>query len=157
MTMIRLEKLALGDVLNAQVRGSGRTWDEVAEAVGWSTSNVNRIQNPSDDYWPTLPTLVRFCTVTRSTLVLDHLLARVEAEGVQVLPDPVDCETLIYEMGGLFRELGDVAREGERAVADRHIEPGEARRVIKALYDLINRGLSLIRGLRVVHEAGRQS
>ncbi len=155
MTMIKLETLHLGDVLNAQVRASRLTWDEVAVGVGWSTSNVDRIQNPSDNYWPTLPTIVKFCLVTRSTLILDHLQARVAAEGFEAVPEAVDCEGLVFEMGGLFRELGDVAREGERAVADRNIDPGEARRLIRELYDVINRAMGLIRGLRVVHGEGR--
>lgn len=155
MTMIKLETLHLGDVLNAQVRGSRRTWDEVAELVGWSTSNVDRIQNPSDNYWPTLPTVVKFCRVTRSTMVLDYLQARVAAEGFDVLEGPVDCTSLVFELGAIFREIGDVAKEGERAVADGKIDPAEARRIIRELYDVANRAMGMIRGLRQVMEGER--
>lgn len=152
-----LAKLGYGDVIAMQARMSGRSWDEIADFVGWSSANISRILNPGDPYWPTLPTLARFCVITRSTLVLDCVRAKARDIGFDAVPDQLDPEALVFAIGGLFREMADVAREGERAVADRHINPDEARRVIRELYDLVNACLDVIGGLRPLREAGRQS
>lgn len=66
-----LLNLSLAQVLHHMVHGSGRSWEEVGAAMGWSPSVMSRIRNAEDSYFPSLPNLPTLCVVTRSTLILD--------------------------------------------------------------------------------------
>ncbi|WP_285906766.1 phage regulatory CII family protein [Pseudodesulfovibrio pelocollis] len=156
MTMrIDLTRLALPDVLQLMVTGSGSSWEDVAAACGWGPSNVNRIRDPRDDYWPTLPKVALFCVATRSTLLLDWFAAQVELGAVELDLEEMDCAGLIMTLGGLFAELGEVAVAGERAVHPESdlgegISQNEARAIIRRLVGLINQANEAIARLRPI-------
>lgn len=143
-----LLKLSLGDVIEMHVRRSGKSWDEVGALMGWGPSQTSRVRDKSDNYWFSLPNLGAFCLHTRCTLILEWALASAQAGGVRRDFADMDCQTLVFSLGGLFRELGDVARVGERAVADGAIQQAEARRLIRELYDVIERAMEAVAGLR---------
>ncbi|MDD4950946.1 MAG: hypothetical protein PHV85_00200 [Desulfovibrionaceae bacterium] len=144
-----LERLSLADVLGLMVSGSGKSWEEVASEVGWSPFNVNRIRNPRDNYWPSLPMLAPFCVACGSTLVLDWVRAQARTGGVAMEFEALDCRELLLNLAGLFKEMGDVAAEGKAAVeGDKIIQAGEARRIIRELYDVINHASDMVSGLR---------
>jgi len=145
---LQLVKLSLGEVLDVMVRGSGRSWEEVGALVGWGPSNLSRIRDKAEDYWPSLPNIGAFCLHTRSTLILDWIKASAEAGGLRRDFESLDCQGLLFSLGGLFRELGDVARECERAVADNNINKTNARRLIRELFDVIEKAMEAVAGLR---------
>ncbi|WP_243546347.1 phage regulatory CII family protein [Pseudodesulfovibrio tunisiensis] len=152
---IDLTTLALPDVLQLMVTSSGRSWETVANMVGWGPANVNRIRDAKDDYWPTLPKLARFCSACRSTLVLDWIGAQVEIGAVELEVAALDCVSLLDSLGDLFREMGEVAKAGGDAVHDDgdkgcHISQREARQIIRELVDVINRGMLMVSRLRPI-------
>lgn len=149
---IHLECLSLYDAIQLSISRSGKTRDEIAAEVGWSASNSNRIFS-RENYWPSLPTIARFCVACGNTLLLDWLNVQVRLGGLKFDPKPMDAKGLVLTMGRMFRELGDVAREGERAVADGEISPGEARRLTRELYQLIEEAMGALSGLHAVREA----
>lgn len=152
---IDLAELALPDVLQLMVTGSGKTWEDVAAVCGWTGANVNRIRDPQQNYWPTLPRLAVFCAACRSTLVLDWLAVQVDMGGVELDLAAMDCAGLVASMGGLFREMGDVAQAGDKAIRPDseqgcEISQSEARTLIRELIDLINRCNEAISRLRPI-------
>jgi len=151
MTM-KLDKLSLYDAIQLSVTKSGKTRDEIAAEVGWAASNANRIFS-SENYWPSLPTVARFCVACGNSLLLDWLHTQVRLGGLRFDPQPLDAADLVLSMGRMFRELGDVARVGERSVADGSVSPDEARRLIKELYDLIEEATATLSGLHAVRDA----
>ncbi|BBD08428.1 phage regulatory CII family protein [Desulfovibrio ferrophilus] len=149
---LNLEKLSLYDAIQLSVSKSGKTRDEIAAEVGWAASNANRIFS-SENYWPSLPTVARFCVACGNTLLLDWLHSQVRLGGLKFDPEPMDAADLVLSMGRMFRELGDVARVGERSVADNHISPDEARRLMRELYELIEEAMATLSGLQALRNA----
>lgn len=147
---LKLDKLSLYDAIQLSVGRSGKTRDEIAAEVGWAASNANRIFS-SENYWPSLPTVARFCVACGNTLLLDWLHTQVRLGGLRFDPEPMDATTLVLSMGRMFRELGDVARVGERSVADGIISPDEARRLIRELHGLMEEVTATLSGLHAVH------
>ncbi|WP_461210374.1 phage regulatory CII family protein [Desulfocurvus sp. DL9XJH121] len=151
---LKLDKLSLYDAIQLSVTKSGKTRDEIAAEVGWAASNANRIFS-TENYWPSLPTIARFCVACGNTLLLDWLHSQVRQGGLLFDPEPMDAAALVLSMGRMFRELGDVARIGERSVADGRVSPDEARRLIRELYDVIEEATAALSGLHAVRDAER--
>ena len=155
-----LENLGAGDVVRLMLHHSGMTQDELAEAMGWPPGNAVRIFDPHANYWPSLPSLPRLCAVTRSTILVDWILARMRAGGGEVACLPTDPAALPLAVAELARELGDVSREvlaalapdSERGVS---VTPVEARRILRELEDVMSRCTALISGLRALISQGR--
>ncbi|NDV20980.1 hypothetical protein GO013_16330 [Pseudodesulfovibrio sp. JC047] len=150
---INLTELALPDVLQIMVTGSGQTWEDVATTCGWSPANVNRIRDPRQNYWPTLPKISLFCVACTSTLLLDWLYAQVEIGAVDLDLAAMDCTALLASMGELFSEMGDVAKAGNSALHPESeggcsITNTEARKIIRELIDVINKSNEAISRLR---------
>lgn len=140
--------MSLPAAMGLSVSLSGMTHDEIASAVGWSSANGNRILNPSDDYWPTLPNLPRFCRAVGNTILIEWAEAQVTA-----LPEsvrPLDSVTLIKSMGDMFREMGELAKAGADAADDGNLEPGEAAKLIRELKDVLRVGSGMLSGLYAV-------
>lgn len=144
---IDLRELSLLDALDLAVIRSGKSRMKVAEDMGWGWNNANRIFS-TDDYWPTLLSIPRLNVVLGNTVLLDWLRVHTEAGGLRFEAERLDCAALVLRMGRLFRELGDVAKAGERAIGNGVIDKGEARRLIRELKDVANEALGTINGLR---------
>ena len=146
-----LKLMSLADVLGLQVRRSGKTWEDVAAVCGWPAGVTNRIRQPDDDYWPTLPRLPRFCVATKSTLVCKWIQAQAEAGGLKYRdPEPFDCMNALKALADLTIELGDVANEIREAVHNKTIDHQEAKRILRKLYDLCGGCMSMIAGMRAI-------
>lgn len=152
MRDLDLKKMPLLDALNLAVSLSGKTRDEIGAEMGWSQFNSNRIF-ACESYWPTLPNLPRLCVACGNTVLLDWLFVQVEAGGLVFDSAPVDCEGLIFDIGALFGEMGDVAKAGQSAVADGKIGRNEARQLIRKLMDVMNTCFKLTGSLRAVGKA----
>jgi hypothetical protein len=154
---IDLTEMPLPDVIAQMVADSGKHRDDIAAEVGWSSSVSSRIFNPSESYWPSLPTVPRFCVACGSTLLIDWLVAQVEIGAVELEPDELDWVGLLLGLTEMEKELGDVAKEVRRAIdpkgaQGRDLSRTEAKRIIREVQDVITRGVDLIKGLR--HTAG---
>jgi hypothetical protein len=141
--------MSLLDALHLAVRLSGKNIDEVGAAMGWNPGNTARIFG-QESYWPTLPSLPRFCVVVGNNVLIDWLHAQAHAGGVQHEFPALNCPGLLTDMNHLTCDLGDVAKECERAVANRNIAAAEASRLIKRLLTLCTDTVHTIRGLRPI-------
>lgn len=141
--------MSLRDALHHARMLSGLSEDEVGAAMRWAPGNTSRIFG-EDNYWPTLPNIPKLCVVLGNSVLLDWLQAQAEAGGVQYDFEAMDCEALLMSLGRMFRELGDVAKAGERAVADRHIDAAEARVLTRKLQALCATVVRAIGGMRPI-------
>ncbi|MBU1040159.1 MAG: hypothetical protein KKF77_03545 [Proteobacteria bacterium] len=146
--------MSLHDALHHARIMSGKSEDEIGAAMRWNPGNTGRLFGQGS-YWPTLPNIPRLCVVLGNTVLLDWLQAQAEAGGVQYDFDAMDCETLLMSLGKMFRELGDVALAGERAVADRHIDAVEAKLLTCKLQRLCATVVRAISGMRPIVTAGQ--
>ncbi|MHC1701469.1 MAG: hypothetical protein AB9900_10880 [Humidesulfovibrio sp.] len=146
--------MSLHDVLHHATRLSGKSEDEVGAAMRWAPGNTARLYGQGS-YWPTLPNIPKLCVVLGNTVLLDWLQAQAEAGGVQYDFEAMDCEALLMSLGKMFRELGDVAKAGERAVADRHIDAVEAKLLTRKLQMLCATVVRAIGGMRPIVGAGQ--
>lgn len=144
---IDLRELSLLDALDLAVKLSGKSRVKIADDMGWSWHNANRIFT-SERYWWSFEDFPKLLAVLGNTVLLDWARAHAEAGGLQRVPKNLDCAELVLRMGVLFRELGDVARVGEDAIRNSKIEKGEARQLIRELTDVANAALETVNGLR---------
>ena len=132
-----LKGMSAFSALRLAVSLSGRADDEIAAAMNWSPRVANRIFS-NDSYWPSFPTLPRLCAVLGN-----DILARWVTVNAAVLPEPVDAvdaPTLFTIMVELFGEMGDVAGEGRRALEDGSISELDARRILRELRGVLDKG-----------------
>lgn len=141
--------MSLLDAISLAVRLSGMSNDEVGAAMDWKPGNYDRIFG-SGNYWPSLPNIPKFCVVVGNNVLIDWLHAQAHAGGVKHDFPSLDCQGLLHGMNQLMRDLGDVAKECERAVVDNHIQAAEATRLIKRLLSLTTDTVHTIRGLRPI-------
>ena len=153
--------MSLYDALHLARRLSGMSPEDVGASMGWSKGITDWIF-ATENYWPILPNIARLCIVLGNNVLIDWLHAQAHAGGVKHHFPALDCGALLLEMNQLMRDLGDVAKEGERAVTIRpgefapHIDPAEASRLIKRLLSLCTDTIHTIRGLRPIAGGGGQ-
>ena len=118
-----LKGMSAFSALRLAVSLSGRADDEIAAAMNWSPRVANRIFS--------------------SAVLGNDILARWVTVNAAVLPehvDAVDAPTLVTLMGELFGEMGDVAGEGRRALEDGSISDLDARRILRELRGVLDKG-----------------
>ncbi len=143
---INLRALTLLDALDLAISKSGKSRVRITDEMGWSTHHANRVFT-NERYWWSFEDFPRLLAVLGNSILLDWARVQSEAGGVRHLPEPLDCAALVMRMGVLFRELGDVAREGEEAIKNGRIERGEARRLMRELRELTTAALDTMIGL----------
>ena len=147
--MYDLKKISLHDAINLAVAMSGKSREEIGAEMGWSPAVTRRIFT-IDNYWPSLPSIPKLCSVLGNTIIIDWLAEQSEEYFVDKQVPTTTPETLIKDLGGLFKEIGDVATQGNEALEDGKLTTIEARRIIKELYDVIKKAMHMIGGLRKV-------
>lgn len=145
--------MSLYDALHLALLLSRKSRDEVAASMRWSPGNADRIF-ATENYWPTLPNIARLCIVLGNNVLIDWLHAQAHAGGVKHDFSALNCGALLLEMNQLMRDLGDAAKECERAVADKTLQPAEASRLIKRLLALCTDTIHTVRGLRPIAGGG---
>ncbi|WP_027176854.1 phage regulatory CII family protein [Desulfovibrio aminophilus] len=138
------------DVLNLMVAQSGRTWEDVAAVVGWSPTVLSRVRCATDDYFPKLTVLPRFCVASKSTMILDWVEAQVDAAAVRLDVDALDAKGLLLSMSGLLEGLASAAKAASEAISDDRIGQSEARDIIRKLRSLSAAAVRTISGLRPI-------
>jgi len=144
---IDLRELSLLDALDLAVKRSGKSRVRLADDMGWSWDNANRIFS-TERYWWSFEDFPKLLAKLGNTILLDWARAHAEAGGLQRVPRALDCAALVLRMGVLFKELGDVARVGENAIRNNKIDKREARQLIRELTDVANAALETVNGLR---------
>ena len=133
---------------------SGRPDAETAALMGWSPSVASRILS-NGDYWPSLPSLPRFCEVVGNDIIPRWIVANADFTAEQ--RPPMDAANLLSSMGHLFKEMGDVAAEGQAALEDGIVTAEEARRILRQLRDVFFVGGSMLARLQANIDAGSRA
>lgn len=148
-----LASYSLPAIMRMAVAMSGRSDDDIISAMGWETKYGYRMLNPQENYWPGMPSLPRFCMVLGNDIIPRWICAT--AQNVAKAQDvpPMDAENMVRALAALFAELGDVARQGQNAIAnDGRIYVHEARRIRRELEDLLRVGADVMEHLAAVKE-----
>jgi transcriptional regulator with XRE-family HTH domain len=114
---IDLKNLTAKQALSLAKSLSGKTNEDIAEALGQDHSTVKRYFNENDrDYYPSLMRLPGVCLALGNTVLLDWIQKQVEedggpAEGISSDRDLLrQANSLALEIGGVHRIVDDIIR-----------------------------------------------
>lgn len=150
-----LRNMSLPDALTQARILSGMSPEEVGAAMGWQPSHANRVFSP-EAYWPTLPTIPKLCAKLGNTLLLDWLYVQAEAGGLALTHEAMDPAALRDGLLSLFKEVGDLAREAEQALADGAIQRIDARRLLREAHDIMAVCIDICAKLRALTGDGER-
>ncbi|MCJ2164632.1 MULTISPECIES: phage regulatory CII family protein [unclassified Pseudodesulfovibrio] len=137
------------DAFKLAIESSGKDVPTITKEMEWSESHTRRIFS-TEKYYPSVVDLPRFCHVVGNNLVLQWLQAKAMTYGLPTEDRNIDCENLVFRIGNLFAEVGDVGRKGQEAIADGKLEPHELRAVIDEVKDVLTEGMELVGDLRIL-------
>jgi hypothetical protein len=137
------------DAFKLAAEQSHKPLSEIADAMGWSESQARRVFS-TEKYWPSFEDLPQFCSVLGNNVLLLWLQAKTMTYGMPEQCRDVDCENLVFRIGELFAEVGDVGRKGQEAIADGKLEPHELRAIINEVKDVLTEGMELVGDLRML-------
>lgn len=142
-----LHHLDAVDAFKLAVQQSGKTLPDIAKGMDWSVSQARRVFSAAK-FYPSYPDLPRFCAVVGNLTIINWLLARATFHGIDEGRQSVDCAALLLRVTDIFAEVGDVAEEARKSVADNSLEPRELRSLIQELSDVLQQGMALVGDLR---------
>lgn len=145
-----LQGISVQAALRLAVARSGKSDDEIGAEMGWSPSVTARILK-NMNYWPSFPSLPDLCRVLGNTTLIRWALLNVNA--VELQNRPMDAIALLSSMGALFAEMGALAAEGQKALEDHHIDPNEARRLLRRLRAIFDVGCDMVPRLQATIDA----
>lgn len=122
---------------------SGLSRDEICAAMNWSPFNGNRILNPNDPYWPSLPNIPKFCQVVGNSILLDWASSQISPEALRKT-EPMNARSFVLSLGELFKEMGDVARVGGQCVEDGDVSARDAKDIMRELLDVMQKGQEML-------------
>lgn len=137
------------DAFKLAIEQSTKDLYNIAGEMGWSQSHTRRIFS-TDKYFPSVVDIPKFCHVVGNNVILLWLQARVMTYGLPESARDIDCENLVWRIGKLFAEVGDVGRKGQDAIADGKLEAHELRAIIDEVKDVLTEGMELVGDLRVL-------
>jgi transcriptional regulator with XRE-family HTH domain len=126
---------------------SGKSDDEIAAAMGWSSSTASRIFC-NQDYWPSLPTLPKLCVVLGNGIVARWIVDNADYTVADI--KPLDAASLFRHLRRMMRSTADLLEAGEAALTDGKVETGEARRILRELTEIFQTGAAMLAGLQAV-------
>lgn len=151
MTPEMYRQMPLQTALRLAVTLSGKSDPEIAAAMSWTKTVENRVFS-NGDYYPSLPTVVKFCDVVGNTILPEWIIAN--CGNCYDMAEPMDAVALISSMGNLFGEMAEVASEGKAALADDgKVDAAEAKRILKKLRNVIAVGADMMGRLQARVEA----
>ncbi|ABM29789.1 phage regulatory CII family protein [Nitratidesulfovibrio vulgaris] len=142
-----LHHLDAVDAFKLAVEQSNRPVTEIAAELGWSESFMRRVFS-TEKFFPSFADLPAFCAAVGNLTILHWLLARATFYGIDEKRQSVDCRSLLERVNSVFAEVGDVAHEARRAIADDRIDKAERHRLIGELSDVLEGCMALIADLR---------
>lgn len=137
------------DAFKLAIENSDKDLPTIAKDMKWSESQARRVFS-TDNYFPSIVHLPRFCHVVGNNLILQWLQAKSMVYGLPEKDRNIDCENLVFRIGRLFGEVGDVGRKGQDAIADGKLEPHELREIITEVKDVLTEGMELVGDLRIL-------
>lgn len=149
-----LKGMSLSAAFRLAVAESRRTDDDIAAAMGWGPSVAGRFFS-NNDYWPSLPSIPRFCRVVGNTVIPRWIMANMDYNQSQPQTEPVDAAAMVMLMAEFFGDVGSVAMAGRDAVADGEVDPVEARRVLRRLRELYQAMAPMLAALQAVLDASK--
>ncbi len=147
-----LRGMSVAAVMRLAIAYSGKPDAEIAAVMGWSASVASRVFS-NGDYWPSLPSLPLFCEAVGNDIVPRWIMANMDILTERIAP--MDAVSLLASMGNLFREMADVAAEGQAALIDGKVNPDEARRILRQLRDVFTVGGCMVARLQATIDAGQ--
>lgn len=147
-----LHHLDAVDAFKLAVQQSGKGLPEIAKGMGWSQSLARRVFS-AEKFFPSYPDLPKFCSVVGNLTIIHWLLSTATFYGIDEARQNLDCNALLRRVNDIFAEVGDVAEEARKSVADNRLEPMELRRLIQELSDVLQRGMALVGDLREMERA----
>jgi|GEM_PF-1596656 len=156
-TGLDLSRMSLPAAFAIALSISPASRDEIEAGMGWSPDTAARIFNPSDNYWPSLPTLPRLCRVLGNSVMADWIALRAGLRPHEEHTAPLDVPAMLQGMEALMREFADITREAGAALGDGNLDAAEARRILREFCSLLAAASPLIAGLQAVREhSGRR-
>lgn len=152
---INLSHMSLSAAFSLAVSLSRSSRDDIEAGMDWSPEVASRIFNPSDNYWPSLPSLPRLCAVLGNTILAEWIAIRAGVPIYAERSEQIDVATLLTSLEPMLAECGSVVKEAGRAVADGAVTPAEARRILREIYDMLSALSPMIAGLQALREGGR--
>ncbi|WP_229591937.1 phage regulatory CII family protein [Pseudodesulfovibrio sediminis] len=137
------------DAFKLAIEQSPKDLQTIAKEMEWSGSYVRRVFS-TENFFPSIIYLPRFCHVVGNSLVLQWLQAKVMTYGIPKVDRDVNCENLAFRIANIFGEVGDLGRKGQEAVADGVLDQGEVRTLINETKDILTEGYELIADLRIL-------
>lgn len=151
--MKNLQHLTFASALDLALGESKLCREDVGNAMGWSASKTSRIFNAEDNYYPTMPSIPRLCTVLGNDVILDWL--RINTNELRL--GKHDCAPklsqleLLQLLSEISKEVGDVNREINKALSnDNTVDKSESKRIIREAYDVLSRYRELIAAMRAI-------
>lgn len=151
-TVEALKGISLQAATRMALAATPKTEDEIAAEMGWSPSQQARFFK-SHDYWPALPNLPRFCSVLGNHTIPMWVIANFNY--VTINQTPMDAKCLLMSMAILFRDMGDLAIQGQKAVEDNEIDALEAKRMLRKLKDLFSTCYLMVPRLQATIDADK--
>ena len=137
------------DAFKMTIEKSHKDLPTIAKEMDWSESYVRRVFS-TENFYPSTVSLPKFCHVVGNNLILQWLQAKTMTYGLPEKDRDLDCENLVFRIGALFAEVGDVGRKGQDAIADGKLEPHELRAIIDEVKDVLTEGMDLVGDLRIL-------
>lgn len=138
-----LSKMSLPAATKLAVALSGLSDDDIIARAGWSTGVGRRILNMSDNYWPSLPNVVKFCHAVGNTTLIDWLKEQTVCT-ISTIDAPITASELVLSMGELFESMGTLASDGGKAVADNQLDAKEARVLLRRVRNVMSQSARML-------------
>lgn len=152
-----LEALAAmhaSDVFALACSASGKEPDVLLKELGWDTHFLKRVLSP-EDFYPSFVKIPRFCNVTRSTLPLEWLAARMEFAPKE--PEGLSITVLLARLNDVLARMGKLAQTTQVAIEDHVLEPVELKRITRDVLQLTREAMLLSGEVRhAEREASKQ-
>lgn len=130
-----LRRLTAKQALSLAKSLSGKSVEEIAEALGQDHSSVKRYFKESDnDYYPSLLRIPCLCQALGNTLILDWVEAQFEDRSVK-LSISSDTE-LLRRLNRLAGELGSVHQVVDETLSGPGLDKFDPRRVMSELFEV---------------------
>lgn len=151
-TIEELKGISLLAATRMALAASSKTEDEIAAEMGWSQSQQARFFK-SHDYWPALPNLSSLCRALGNCTIPLWIMANFEYVSDQQAP--MDAKCLLMSMAVMFRDMGELAVQGQKAVEDNQIDSLEAKRMLRKLRDLFSTCYLMVPRLQATIDADK--
>lgn len=154
--MLDLSQLTLPSAFQLAVRLSGKSHDEIADAMGWPADRATRFFNPGDNYWPALASAPALCRVLGNTVLADWIIAASAVDGSTGVQNNCDgADQSMLHTAKVMERAGAVCREAGASLEDGVVDAMEARRVLRCAMALSQDLTALVKDMQAVLDASK--